>query len=162
MLYLVEVILGVFLLISPILLYTIQMHLKILWKMKWETKIYIFISPIMKTWHRKDEYWMRNGLYNVGYIQCYNPNFYGYEFFSSCEIEKHIYNFGKPYFERSWYLRWKNKEIRGLSFLNNLNYTLKSQSSFKYRKYIYLSHITHPMICHTFIWHLSTYLSIMK
>ncbi len=59
---------------------------------------------------------MRIGLYNVGYIQYYNPNFYGYEFIFSCEIGKHGYNFEKPYFEGSWYLRWKNQEIRGISF----------------------------------------------
>jgi hypothetical protein len=44
---------------------------------------------------------MRIGLYNVGYIQYYNPNFYGYEFIFSCEIGKHGYNFEKPYFEGS-------------------------------------------------------------
>lgn len=102
--------------ISPTLLYTFQMHLKNLWKMKWEAKIYIFISPTMKTLHRKDQYWTRNGLYTVGYIQCYNPNFYGYEFFSSCEIEKASLQLWKTLFWKLLILRWKNQEIRGLSF----------------------------------------------
>jgi len=93
--------------ISPTLLYTFQMHLKNLWKMKWEAKIYIFISPTMKTLHRKDQYWTRNGLYTVGYIQCYNPNFYGYEFFSSCEIEKASLQLWKTLFWKLLILKMK-------------------------------------------------------
>ncbi len=98
---------GSFILISLILLYTIQMHLKNLWKMKWEAKVYVFISPTMKTSHRKDQYWMRNELYNVRYIQCYNPNLYGYGICSSCEIENHVYNFEKTLFKRLLILKMK-------------------------------------------------------
>jgi hypothetical protein len=38
------------------------------------------------------------------------------DFFISCGIEGYAHNFGKPYFESSYYLRWKFQEIKGLLY----------------------------------------------
>jgi hypothetical protein len=64
----------------------------------------------MKTWNlyfnppksekvtQINQYSIKGGLYNVGYIQCqYNPNYYDYGLFVSSGVGEHAYNFLPPH-----------------------------------------------------------------
>ncbi len=65
----------------------------------------------------KNHYSINSGLCNVGYIQCHNSQYYGYELFASSGVGEHAYNILPSHIEISSHLKWKNQVRKGPLFL---------------------------------------------
>ncbi len=67
----------------------------------------------------KNNYSIKGGLCNVGYIQCRNWKYYGYGLFASSGVGLHAYNFLPSHIEiSSSHLKWKNQVRKGPLFLS--------------------------------------------